>query len=118
MCAIYILGTVVSGYPLFYSVMLGVERLEQFGVPEVDPYAKWVAVLDALFYIFTPQIFTTLIRVVQGRPLGHRIAGRSVVIGDVPMVAQPVEAMASKLFACTYSNTGTARASISSDGQR
>ena len=85
--------------------MLGVERLEHFGLPEVDPYAKWVAVLvavlDALFYLFTPQIFTTLIRVVQGRRLGHRIAGRSVVIGDVPIVAQPVETMASKPFACT-----------------
>ena len=33
------------------------------------------------------------------------MAGRSVVIGDVPWVSQCAEAFASKLFACSYSNT-------------
>ena len=48
-----------------------------------------LTVLDALFYLFTPQIFTLLIRMFQRRPLLHRMAGRSVVIGDAaPWVAQ------------------------------
>jgi hypothetical protein len=33
---------------------------------------------------------------------------RAVVIGDIPWVAQCAEAFASKLFACSYSNTGVA----------
>ena len=103
LCAIYILGTVTFQCPLFFELATLAQRL---GATGIDPTALWVSILDACFYLWTPQIFTTLIRVVQGRPLGHRIAGRSVVIGDVPWVSQCVEAMASKLFAITYSNTG------------
>jgi len=44
-----------------------------------------------------------LLRLLQGRPWLHRVAGRSVLIGDVPWVAQSVEAFASKLFALAYS---------------
>lgn len=39
----------------------------------------------------------------QGRPWLHRVAGRSVLIGDVPWVSQCAEAFASKLFALSYS---------------
>jgi len=104
LCALYVLGTVIFKCPLFGSVIKGLGNL---GVCDEDLYeAVWVGVLDAVFYLFTPQIFTWLIRAVQCRPMGHRMGGRSVVIGDVPWVAQCVEAMASKLFACTYNNTG------------
>ena len=33
-----------------------------------------------------------LLRLLQGRPLLHRVAGRSLLIGDVPWVAQSLEA--------------------------
>jgi len=46
-----------------------------------------------------------LIRLVQGRPWLHRVAGRTLVVCDVPYVAQTLEAFASKLFALTYSIT-------------
>ncbi|EKX55458.1 hypothetical protein GUITHDRAFT_99235 [Guillardia theta CCMP2712] len=40
-----------------------------------------------------------------GRPLKHRMTSRSLVIADIPWVAQSVEAYVSKLFACAYSAT-------------
>ena len=58
---------------------------------------------DALIYLFLPQLFIALIRIVQGRPLLHRMTGRTIVIGDCPWVAQSADAMLSKLFACAYS---------------
>lgn len=63
-----------------------------------------VAVTDAAIYIFLPWWTTVLIRLVQGRPWLHRVASRSVLIGDVPWVAQAVEAFASKCFALAYKN--------------
>lgn len=42
-------------------------------------------------------------RLVQRRPWLHRVAGRSILIGDVPWVAQAAEAFASKTFALAYS---------------
>ena len=33
----------------------------------------------------------------------HRVSGRSLIIGDVPWVAQTIEAFVSKLFALSYS---------------
>ena len=33
-----------------------------------------------------------LLRLLQGRPILHRVAGRSLLIGDVPWVAQSLEA--------------------------
>jgi hypothetical protein len=41
-------------------------------------------VLDALVYVWLAEIMTAVLRVVQGRPLFHRMGGRTVVIGDVP----------------------------------
>ena len=67
--------------------------------------------VDAIIYAFLPWWTTVLIRLVQGRPWLHRVAGRSVLIGDIPWVSQAVEAYASKLFALTYSITGVSFAS-------
>lgn len=50
-----------------------------------------------------PHAFAVLLRLLQGRPWHHRVAGRSLVIGDVPWVAQSLEAFLSKLFALSYS---------------
>ena len=70
-----------------------------------------VKTLDALVYVFLPQLMMLLLRLLQRRPLLHRMVGRSVLIGDCPWVAQCVEAFASKLFACSYSATAVAVAS-------
>ena len=60
-------------------------------------------IADSTLYAFLPWWTTVLIRLVQGRPWLHRVAGRSILIGDVPWVAQSAEAFASKLFALSYS---------------
>ena len=75
---------------------------------EVEPPWLWavryaVAILDVAIYSFLGWWTTVVIRLVQRRPWLHRVAGRSVLIGDVPWVAQSAEAFASKLFALSYS---------------
>ncbi len=70
-----------------------------------------VAVIDVGLYAFLGWWSTVLIRLVQGRPWLHRVAGRSVLIGDVPWVSQCAEAFASKLFALSYSISGCSFAS-------
>ena len=62
-----------------------------------------VAIVDAVIYMFLPWWTTVLLRLVQGRPWLHRVSGRSILIGDVPWVAQSIEAYVSKLFALSYS---------------
>ena len=47
-----------------------------------------------------------MLRLLQGRPLRHRMVARTVCIADVPWVAQASEAFLSKLFACSYSIAG------------
>ena len=39
-----------------------------------------VGVLDSLVYFFLPLWTTVLIRLVQGRPWLHRVAGRSLLV--------------------------------------
>ena len=85
-------------------------------VPE-EPAMVWitvayiVAVLDAGIYIFLPWWTTVVLRLWQGRPWLHRVAGRSVLVGDVPWVSQSVEAFTSKLFALAYKNASISVAS-------
>ncbi|KAL1515756.1 hypothetical protein AB1Y20_002372 [Prymnesium parvum] len=62
-----------------------------------------ITVFDVMVYAFLPWWTTVLLRLVQRRPWLHRVAGRSVLIGDIPWVAQSVEAFASKCFALSYS---------------
>lgn len=62
--------------------------------------------LDGLVYFWLPQINITLIRIFEGRNLLHRMTARTVVIGDLPWVAQSMEAFISKLFGCSYSIAG------------
>ena len=61
--------------------------------------------VDAAVYLFLPQIMILCVRLLQRRPLLHRMTSRTIVVGDVPWVAQCVESFASKLFACSYSAT-------------
>jgi len=62
-----------------------------------------VGLADVVIYAFLGWWTTVLLRLVQRRPWHHRVAGRSVLIGDVPWVSQCAEAFASKLFALSYS---------------
>lgn len=94
----YIFGTVVSGYAL----MTGLAKA--FSVYDSAPYVFHT--LDAMIYFWMPQINITLIRLIQGRNLRHRMVGRTVVIGDIPWVAQCADAFLSKIFACSYSIAG------------
>lgn len=58
---------------------------------------------DALLYFFRPQINITILRLIQGRNLRHRVVGRTVVVGDIPWVSQAADAFLSKIFASSYS---------------
>lgn len=104
----YILGTVISGYPLVSGIAVtiepGISRTSSILLMQILAYA--FATLDALIYVFSPQWCCLLLRILEGRPLWHRMTGRSVVIGDIPWVAQSIEAYVSKLFACSYSAAG------------
>ena len=97
--AIYIVGTVTAGYPL----VTGVATVAGLSVWWTFYLTRFV---DALIYLFLPQICITAQRLWQGRPLLHRMTARTVVIGDCPWVAQSAEALLSKLFACSYSAAG------------
>ena len=127
MSAVYIALTVITGTtPISIIFFLFREHvLEQSqtnaslacapgGVPILDrvdgaPTSYWVAIeylvgtLDAVIYMFLPWWTTVLLRLCQGRHWLHRVAGRSILIGDVPWVAQSIEAYVSKLFALSYS---------------
>ena len=56
-----------------------------------------VRVFDAAIYFWLPQINITILRLIQRRHLLHRMVGRTVVIGDIPWVAQCAEAFLSKV---------------------
>eukprot|EP00746_Dinoflagellata_sp_MGD_P157020 gnl/MRDRNA2_/MRDRNA2_86072_c0_seq2.p1 gnl/MRDRNA2_/MRDRNA2_86072_c0~~gnl/MRDRNA2_/MRDRNA2_86072_c0_seq2.p1 ORF type:complete len:1384 (+),score=218.41 gnl/MRDRNA2_/MRDRNA2_86072_c0_seq2:410-4153(+) len=100
MIVIYVLATVISGYPIVTGVAMACGL-------ESDGWGPYITrTFDALIYIFLPQITVLLIRIYQGRALFHRMVGRAIVIGDIPWVAQSSESFLSKLFAVSYSNTG------------
>jgi hypothetical protein len=65
-----------------------------------------VRAFDAAIYFWIPQINIILLRIVQRRNVRHRMVGRTVVIGDIPWVAQAAEAFLSKIFAVSYSIAG------------
>ena len=112
LCTAYILLTVTAGYtPLSAGVLaVGYGATGAWGwgallgvAPHLDPLKYAVGFLDALLYVFLPWWMTVLLRLCQGRPWHHRVAGRSLLVGDIPWVAQSLEAYVSKLFALSYS---------------
>ncbi|XRB03994.1 glutamine amidotransferase type 2 domain-containing protein [Pycnococcus provasolii] len=101
--ALYVVGTVTAGWPVGAGLIhLAGGNLDQAEIKYP------VGFIDSIIYLFFFQLAVAGIRLLQGRPLWHRMAGRSVVIGDVPWVAQCVEAFFSKMVATTYSITGVA----------
>lgn len=99
-CFLYIFATVTSGWPLISA--LG----HAFGVVEGETITYFLRFLDSCIYFWLPQICITIIRIVQGRNLRHRMVGRTVVIGDIPWVSQCADAFLSKCFAVSYSIAG------------
>ena len=103
----YIGATVIGGGTPLSAVLAA--AAEGSGGESGDGVPRWAAalvgVVDTLVYAFLPWWTTVLIRLLQRRPWLHRVAGRSLVVCDVPYVAQTLEAFASKLFALTYSIT-------------
>jgi hypothetical protein len=61
-------------------------------------WCRIVKVIDAAIYFWIPQINIILLRLCQGRNLLHRMVARTVVIGDIPWVAQSAEAFLSKVI--------------------
>ena len=103
-CAAYIIITVTWGKPLVTGVLANVPQVFEPGSQHGGAVYRVSLFVDAIIYLFCAQWSVLLLRVFEGRPLLHRLAGgRSVVIGDIPWVAQSVEAYLSKLFAVAYS---------------
>lgn len=100
MSFLYIFGTVISGYPLVSGIAYAA------GLDSNSNLKYLTRMFDAIIYFFLPQINVIILRLIQKRPLRHRMVGRTVVIGDVPWVAQAAEAFLSKIFACSYSIAG------------
>lgn len=97
---VYVVFTVTSGFPLISAL----SRL--FGLNGGERAFLIIRLCDAFIYFWLPQINITIIRLVEGRNLRHRMVGRTVVIGDCPWVAQSAEAFLGKIFACSYSIAG------------
>jgi hypothetical protein len=100
MSFVYIFATVISGFPLVSGVAHAI------GLSSESTFLYLTRLFDAMIYFFLPQINVIILRLIQKRPLRHRMVGRTVVIGDIPWVAQAAEAFLSKIFACSYSIAG------------
>jgi len=95
---LYIVGTVTT-FPLVTGLAIA------FGLDD-EKFYYITRFLDSLIYFWLPQINIMILRFFEGRNLCHRMVGRTVVIGDIPWVAQSAEAFLGKLFACSYSIAG------------
>lgn len=96
---LYIMATVISGYPLASAIAKGAGLVNS---------SAWyfVKLVDALIYFYLPQINVLIVRVIQRRAIRHRMVGRTVVIADIPWVSQAADAFLSKIFAVSYSIAG------------
>jgi len=96
---VYIMATVISGYPIASAIAEGAGLVNS---------TAWyfVKLIDALIYFYLPQINVLIIRTIQGRAIRHRMVGRTVVIADIPWVSQAADAFLSKIFAVSYSIAG------------
>ena len=75
---IYIFAAVVSGYPIFHSILLPAKNTGAF---------YFAAALDALLFIFLPKLLSYLLRLIEKRTVFARHGKRSLVICDVPWVS-------------------------------
>jgi hypothetical protein len=80
MSFVYIVVTVTIGYPLISGIAYACGLREE--TSPGDRLFYFLRFLDALVYFWIPQINITILRLVQGRNLRHRMVGRTVVVGD------------------------------------
>lgn len=105
MSFIYILATVILGYPFFLSVAEAASKAAARNQDATLPEGlkHFMLALDGVFYCFLPLFFSLVLRALQGRELLARLGKRSLVIADVPYVHQLLESYVSKLFSLSYS---------------
>jgi hypothetical protein len=94
--AAYILGTVISGYPL----CSGISRAAGFDSTSAGSYV--LRTVDACLYIWIWHLSCIVIRLLTGRPLLARFGKRTLVVADVPYVNQTLDTYVSKLFALSF----------------
>jgi hypothetical protein len=99
MSFVYIFVTVTSGFPIVTGLAIA-------GGLDMEWALYITRFIDAAIYFFLPQINIIILRLVQSRNLRHRMVGRTIVIADIPWVAQAADAFLSKIFACSYSIAG------------
>ncbi|KXZ56995.1 hypothetical protein GPECTOR_1g9 [Gonium pectorale] len=99
---IHILATVVSGWPVVFAVVHGI-CLGAGASEAVDTALSKIALaVDSVIYMFLPIIYAVILRVIQGRPIWHRMGKRTIVVADVPYVHQIIETFVSKMYALAY----------------
>ena len=105
MLAVYICVTVTIRWTPLSAIAYGISNAA--GYENKSAVMSWwdylVGAADSVIYLFLPWWTAVLLRLLRGRPWLHRVAGRSLLIGDVPWVAQSLEQFVSKLFALSYS---------------
>lgn len=92
----YIIVTVTIGYPIVTGIAASCGLI----MKETLYITRF---FDAMIYFYLPQINIIILRLVQRRHLRHRMVGRTVVIADIPWVAQAADTFLSKIFARSYS---------------
>lgn len=101
---LYIFGTILAGATPLAAVHAAIASGNE-DEPAAVAALYLIRIVDAMVYALLPWWTTVAVRLVQGRPWLHRVAGRVVLIADLPYVSQCAEAFLSKLFALSYSAT-------------
>ena len=78
MSFVYIVVTVTTGYSLLAGIAYACGLSDELAF-------HFIRFLDSLIYFYLPQINVTLLRLIQGRNLRHRMVGRTVVVADCPV---------------------------------
>ena len=97
---LHIFGTVLAGATPLAAVHAAIASGNE-DEPAAVAALYLIRIVDAMVYALLPWWTTVVVRLVQGRPWLHRVAGRVVLIADLPYVSQCAEAFLSKLFALT-----------------
>lgn len=132
LAAIYVIGSVCLGLPLFGLIGDGVYTLLK-NIPAAEKYVGssgvlmftfrypsiifnqpigytlvglFLQLIDALFFIYLGKHITRALRIFYGRPFHARMGKRTIVIVDNPTVHQLLENFVSKLYSQSYSVNG------------
>jgi len=100
--ALYVVGSLVASAFTHATPMVSLVTLASGGAPLALPVLLAVLFVDAALYIWMPWFIVLAKRLLDGRKLAARRGKRTLVIGDVPHVHQPLEQFVSKLFSLSY----------------